>query len=85
MGDANPLNGILGKLLGESPAQQKTVIEQATKTATDLTGLVKRKRPAPAAPSGQTQIATSTGKRSMDDGNDDETRKRAKIEAKSTV
>lgn len=43
---ANPLSGILGSILGESPAAQKARIEEATKGAHDLTNLVKRKRPA---------------------------------------
>lgn len=42
---ANPLSGILGSILGESPAAQKARIEEATKGAHDLTNLVKRKKP----------------------------------------
>ena len=43
---ANPLSGILGSILGESPAAQKARVEEATKGAHDLTNLVKRKKPA---------------------------------------
>ena len=42
---ANPLSGILGSMLGESPAAQKARLEEASKDAKDLTNLVKRKRP----------------------------------------
>ena len=43
---SNPLSGILGSILGESPAAQKARLEEASKGATDLTNLVKRKKPA---------------------------------------
>ena len=42
----NPLSGILGSILGESPEAQKARIEEASKGANDLTQLVKRKKPA---------------------------------------
>ena len=43
--DSSTLGGILGSILGESADVQKARIEQVTKGANDLTGLVKRKRP----------------------------------------
>lgn len=43
--DANPLGGILGSVLGESPAAQKARLEEATKDAKDLTGLIRHKKP----------------------------------------
>lgn len=52
MDGANPLSGILGSILGESDTAQKTRIEEASKGAKDLTGLVKRKK-ASTAPSPQ--------------------------------
>ena len=42
---SNPLTGILGSILGESPAAQKARLEEASKAAKDLTSLVKKKRP----------------------------------------
>lgn len=43
---SNPLSGILGSILGESPAAQKARLEEASKGATDLSNLVvKRKKP----------------------------------------
>ncbi len=43
---SEPLTGILGSILGETPAAQKARLEEAAKSAQDLTKLVKRKRPA---------------------------------------
>ena len=38
------LNGILGSIKAESPAGQKARLEEASKTATDVTDLVRRKK-----------------------------------------
>jgi HAT1-interacting factor 1 len=48
------MGGVLGTALGESPADAAARVEEAKKTATDLTGLVRRKAkpeptPGPAA------------------------------------
>lgn len=40
----NPLSGILGSILGESPEEQKTKLHEVSRDATDLTKLVKRKK-----------------------------------------
>ena len=40
----NPLSGILGSILGESPEAQKARVEEATRNANDVSGLVKRKK-----------------------------------------
>ena len=47
---ASALSGILGSILGESPEAQKARIEEATRGATDVSNLVKRKKPAAAVP-----------------------------------
>lgn len=39
------LGGILGSILGESPATQQERLDEAAKSATDLSSLVKRKKP----------------------------------------
>lgn len=65
---SNPLSGILGSLLGESAAAQKARIEEASKDANDLTGLVKRRK-ASNAPSPQPSAdgsAKTNGKRKVD-------------------
>lgn len=41
--EANPLGGILGAALGESSADAQARIAEATKTATDLSGMVRKK------------------------------------------
>ena len=41
---ADPLSGILGSILGEPEVAQRARIEEASKGANDLTGLVKRKK-----------------------------------------
>ena len=41
---ATPLNGILGQMLGESKKEQKRRLDEASLGATDLSGLVKRKK-----------------------------------------
>ena len=40
----NPLSGILGSILGESIEAQKARVEEATRNANDVSGLVKRKK-----------------------------------------
>lgn len=40
-----PLGGILGSILGESPAAQTLRLDEASKGAKDLSNLVKRKKP----------------------------------------
>jgi HAT1-interacting factor 1 len=42
--DASLLQGLLGGMLGGNPAEQKAKLEAATKTANDITGLVKTKK-----------------------------------------
>lgn len=82
--DVNPLGGILGAALGESSEDAKVRIEEATKTANDLTGLVRKNKsaaaPAEAAPT------EANGKRKVEDEADagDEPVKKAKVETGET-
>ncbi|CAH0026513.1 unnamed protein product [Clonostachys rhizophaga] len=81
--DANPLGGVLGALAGESSAETKARIDEASKTATDLSGLVRKKKTkeeevAPVEVSSETE---SNGKRKAEDDADDDSAKRAKVEA----
>ncbi|KAJ9667889.1 hypothetical protein H2201_002075 [Coniosporium apollinis] len=73
----NPLNGVLGSLLGESSAEQKARIEQATKSANDLSGLVRHKKKPVEADQGIASVANGSGKRKLGD-EDDQGRERAK-------
>jgi HAT1-interacting factor 1 len=81
----NPMAGLLADMLGESPAQSKARIEEATKNANDISGLVKhKKKPKVEASSGaaasQTNLATN-GKRKLDESDAMETEgKKAKHE-----
>lgn len=72
--DSNPLGGILGSILGETPAAQKAKIDEAAKGANDLSGLVRRK-PQAEAP------GDSKGKRKAEDA--PEQSKRARTEEPS--
>ena len=66
--EANALGGIFGATLGESAAETQARVQEATKTATDLTGLVRKKKAAP-----------ETGKRKAEDEGG-ESVKKAKVE-----
>jgi HAT1-interacting factor 1 len=58
---STPLSGILGQILGESKEEQKKRLEEASQSAKDLTGLVKRKKAkSPAAPETSAQSTTIT-------------------------
>ena len=80
--DENFLGGILGSILGETPAQQKARIEEATKGANDLSGMIKKKKkPAVAetanpdmsvAATETTTTTTTNGKRKAEDGGADD-------------
>ena len=65
---SNPLSGILGSILGESPAAQKARLEEASKGANDLTNLIKRRKPAEGEASKASELdgIQSNGKRKVD-------------------
>jgi len=73
-GSENPLGGILGAALGETSADAKARIDEAKKTANDLTNLVRKKKPKEEAPT------EGNGKRKAEDEAEDEAAKRAKTE-----
>ncbi|KAI9812623.1 MAG: hypothetical protein M1827_004612 [Pycnora praestabilis] len=80
----NPLGGILGSLLGESPAAQKARLEEASKSAKDLTGLVRRKKPTGEAGTPVSTVnSNGDGKRKVEFADETEevgTGKKVKIE-----
>ncbi|KAF2228012.1 hypothetical protein BDZ85DRAFT_315508 [Elsinoe ampelina] len=77
--DADAIGGILGSLLGESAAEQKARIAEATKGANDLSGLIKKKKPAKPAPAAAEGAASS--KRKLDDADSNGTNgKKARVE-----
>lgn len=75
-GAENPLRGILGGMLGETPADQKMRIAEATANANDLSGLVKKKKVKPVEPAAAT---LPIQKRKLEDG-EEVTSKKAKVE-----
>jgi len=69
---SNPLSGILGSILGESPAAQKARLEEASRGATDLTNLVKKKKPAhPESDAAGASGVQTNGKRKADEMTED--------------
>lgn len=61
------IGGLLGGLIGQPAEKAEARIEEAKKTATDLTGLVRKKtKPAPAAATPEAAEA-SNGKRKAED------------------
>lgn len=76
------MQGILGSVLGESAQATEARVEEAKKTATDLTGLVrKKKKDEPlstgASPGGSESNGT---KRKAEEPTGDESSKKAKVE-----
>jgi len=43
LGEDNPLTGLLGKAIGETPFDQTARVEEAKRNARDLSGLVRKK------------------------------------------
>jgi len=77
----NPLGGVLGTTLGESPTEMAARIEEAKKNATDVSGLVrhKPKKAAPEAAADTNGSNGTNGKRKAEDEPEVETKK-AKVE-----
>lgn len=60
------IKGILGQIMGESDSDKQSLLDTATRNATDLSAFVKRKP----GDSKTSQQANSTLKRSMEEIND---------------
>lgn len=71
--DEAMLKGILGQIVGQSPAQQKSQLNAATEGATDLSAFVKRK---PAG--GQSSRQSESNKRPAEQTEQSDT-KRARV------
>lgn len=63
--DDDPVRGILGEMLGESKAEQKKRIQEATEGANDLSRLVKRKKVK--VEDGEKNVVVGNGKRKVDE------------------
>ncbi|KAH7148940.1 hypothetical protein EDB81DRAFT_481331 [Dactylonectria macrodidyma] len=85
--DANPLGGIFGAGTGQSASETNARVEEAKKTATDLTGLVRKKNkdtaaaPAPAAAPESETNGKRKAEDSAEDPAEDSAAKKAKVEA----
>jgi HAT1-interacting factor 1 len=82
----NPLGGILGATIGEAPADAAARIEEATKNATDLSGLIRhKKKPKPAEATTIEQNDNTNGangkRKAEDDAEDSDSAKKAKVES----
>ncbi|KUI72831.1 NASP-related protein sim3 [Cytospora mali] len=84
---ADPMGGILGAALGESNAETEARIEEAKKTATDLTGLVrkKEKKTAPAAEAGSSSASNGKRKAEEEGAAVEEGSKKARTEEESAA
>ncbi|RFU36161.1 hypothetical protein B7463_g193, partial [Scytalidium lignicola] len=74
--------GVLGATTGESPAAAKARIEEAKKTATDLTGLVRRKKNPKASEASTPEPSNEGGnikRKAEDEGEDSDHAKKAKV------
>lgn len=75
----DPMGGILGAALGESNAETEARIQEAKKTATDLSGLVRKKEKK------ATPAAVANGKRKAEEGAAGEGSKKARTEGESAA
>ncbi|VTO82245.1 unnamed protein product [Fusarium graminearum] len=78
------IGGILGAAIGESAAETKARVEEAKKTANDLSGLVRKKNKeetATEAAPGPAPEAEANGKRKAEEPAEDAEAKKTKVEA----
>lgn len=79
-GDENPVAGLFGAAMaGETAAQAQARANEASKNATDLSSLV-RKKPQEKAPSPSNVSETSNKRKAEDDAEEEESAKKAKVE-----
>jgi HAT1-interacting factor 1 len=79
----NPITGLLGSILGDSLATRKAKIEEASRNAHDVTGLVKKKKLESNEVSSQSDLGSKDNtKRKLDFSGQSETgiEKKARIE-----
>jgi HAT1-interacting factor 1 len=78
--DPSVFQGLLGGLLGADAATQKAKIAEATKSANDVTGMVKKKKKKAQVPAPAAAQAEGSGKRKLEVGGEEANGKRAKTE-----
>lgn len=64
--DADLAHGILKNIVDKSPVDKLSLLQEATKSANDLSGLVRRKKPAQGESQAAAQSSKSDGKRPLD-------------------
>jgi HAT1-interacting factor 1 len=69
------LEGILGQIIGQSDSDKQSLLDSATKNATDLSAFVKRK---PAASKPSTSAAAAAKRSALEEGNEGDP-KRARV------
>ncbi|KAK7398450.1 hypothetical protein QQX98_012174 [Neonectria punicea] len=79
--DANPLGGIFGAAVGQSASDTKARVEEAKKTATDVTGLVRKKNKDAAPAVAAVPESEANGKRKAEEPAEDSSTKKTKVEA----
>lgn len=84
LGADNPMSGILGAALGESPAQAQARIEEAKKGAKDLSGLVRKKEKKPEAAEPEPEPETNGKRKAEEPAEGTDEAKKAKVEAEET-
>ncbi|KAF2257691.1 hypothetical protein CC78DRAFT_538339 [Lojkania enalia] len=80
--DASVLQGVLSGILGADPSAQKAKLEEATRSANDISGLVKTKKKEKASVAAQAvaPVTESSGKRKLEVDDRKQDGKRAKTE-----
>ncbi|KAH7058835.1 hypothetical protein B0J12DRAFT_651699 [Macrophomina phaseolina] len=90
---SNPLSGILSELLGQAPAEERAEQKKKIEAASDISGLVKRKKPIAPTPAGSAStdevdkdnnlgFASASGtKRKSEVPEDDAAEKKAKVDS----
>jgi HAT1-interacting factor 1 len=82
--DPSVVQGLFGSLLGADAATQKSKLAEATKSANDLSGVVRKKAKAPAPAPAATPAESASSKRKLEgEADDDASGKRAKTEEAS--
>lgn len=79
------MGGILGEPLGETPEEAKVRVDEATKTANDLSGLVRRKK----AKTTDSEVSPTNGttnvkRKAEDDADESDCAKKLKVEEGAT-
>jgi HAT1-interacting factor 1 len=75
------MSSLLAQVLGQGKAEKKAVIEEATKNATDLSGLVRKKPKAEAKTEPSNGTTASNGKRKLGDDAEDSDSKKTRVDA----